>query len=250
MVKLLLVTWSYDDHYNLKDTFLYKSFIVDNSENLIHHIHFNRNNYQELEREFSVKFGYQYEFILYKIYLLKQRISEVVSDFVIYADTTDVVCLGNIDTINLNNITKVMFSSECHRYPNEGTINNWTPVNQYPDEDIKLRNFLNSGLYIGKKEKVIELLSHCIENILPIEYKNFSSDQGVYTYCHLNFYKKYIELDSKFDLFLSTYLRSENEFYLSGRNLIHRFNQTSPMFIHDNGWNYGSPKFIEKFNLV
>jgi hypothetical protein len=250
MIKLLLVTWSYDDHYDLKNTFIYKSFIANNSESLIQHIHFNRNNYQKLEQEFNSKFGFQYEFILYKIFLLRDKLNDINTEYVIYSDTTDVVCLSDIQQIKFENSSKVLFSSEFHRYPNESTLSNWEPINQYTQSDIINRNFLNSGLYIGKTEKIIELLSYCIENILPKEYKNFGGDQGVYTYCYLNSAQKYIELDSNSNLFLSTYLRSSNEYLLQNDRLTHRTNKNSPIFVHDNGWNYGSPKFIEQFKLV
>jgi hypothetical protein len=250
MIKLLLVTWSYEDYYDLKNTFIYKSFIINNSENLIHHVHFNRNNYQELEKEFNLKFGFQYEYILYKIFLLKKKITDIESEYLIYSDTNDVVCLGNIQEINLDVINKVIFSSESHMYPSQNELIKWGSTKQYPEEDIKNKKFLNSGLYIGKKENIINMMSFCINEVLPLEYKNFGGDQGIYIYTHLNNYDLFIELDDNFNMFLSTYLRSENDFIKENNKLKNRVKSTYPLFVHDNGWNYGSPRFIEKFNLI
>ena len=60
-----------------------------------------------------------------------------------------------------------------------------------------------------------------------------------------------IMLDNKSEYFLSTYNRSQNTYCKeNNQQLINILDNTSPSFIHDNGWNYGSPKFIEKFSLL
>ena len=46
-IKLVTVTWSYDDTYEINDSFLIKSFLKYNDESDLIKIHFNRNNYIE-----------------------------------------------------------------------------------------------------------------------------------------------------------------------------------------------------------
>ena len=62
MVKLITVTWSYEDLYDIQNTFLYKSFIKNNPISNFIHIHYNRNNYLELEYEFKNKYGFKFIF--------------------------------------------------------------------------------------------------------------------------------------------------------------------------------------------
>ena len=59
-MKLISVTWSYSQESNVKETILYKSFIKNNNEFDFVNIHFDRNNYLGLEKEFETKYGYQY----------------------------------------------------------------------------------------------------------------------------------------------------------------------------------------------
>ena len=73
-MKLLSITWNYTDESNYKDSLLYKSFIKNNDDKDFINIHFNRNEYSELEKDFENNYGYQFEFILYKIFLLKSTI--------------------------------------------------------------------------------------------------------------------------------------------------------------------------------
>jgi len=70
-MKLVTVTWSYEDEPKVDNSFLVLSFLKNNNISDIHNIHFNRNNYKDLESEFNEKFGNQYEFLLYRIFLLK-----------------------------------------------------------------------------------------------------------------------------------------------------------------------------------
>jgi len=50
--------------------------------------------------------------------------------------------------------------------------------------------------------------------------------------------------------FLSTYLKSPNDFRKDDIGVYSLKTNSYPIFIHDNGWNYGSPKFINHFNLI
>jgi hypothetical protein len=250
MIKLISVTWSHNDTYNFEDTILYKSFIKSNNKDNFYNIHFNRNNYQKLEMEFSEKFGYQYEFLLYRIFLLKQELLNLNFDFIIFSDINDVVCLSDINQLNPINSTEIIFSSEKHRYPNEENITNWEPNYKYSLSDVENKSFLNAGLSIGKRESFIELFDECIKNVLPKEYKNFGGDQGVFTYFYLNNQKNKILLDSQTKYFLSTYSDSPSNYIFMDGKLKNLLSNQTPIFIHDNGWNYGSPKFINHFNLI
>lgn len=250
-IKLVTVTWSENDEPSIEDSFLIKSFLKNNDKEDLITIHFNRNHYRDLESQFNGKFGYQYEFILYRIFLLKYELVKLDSDILVFSDTGDVVCLGNIQSLSEINTDKIMFSSENHRYPNEENITNWDPNYRYPESNYSQLNFLNAGLSFGKRENFIQLLSECINNVFSKEYKNFGGDQGVYTYYYINNNQNnLVTLDNKFELFLSTYLKSYHDFKLENNSIISLAYNTSPLFIHDNGWNYGSPKFINHFNLL
>jgi len=248
-MKLLTVTWSYTEEYDYVDSFLYKSFIKHNSKDNFINIHFNRNLYLKLEEDFKQRFGYQYEYILYKIFLLEPELKNLknisVDNVVIYADTNDVACLGNISELNTTfDSNSIVFSSERHKYPSQHT-----PWNKYPEHNEINSIFLNSGLFIGSTSRIHELLQKCIDKVLCLEYKDFGGDQGVYTYAYINNIDNII-LDHDSRVFLSTYLRAVNDFECKDNRLINKSNNLSPLFIHDNGWNHGSPKFIEKFKLI
>lgn len=245
-IKLLSTTWSYEELFDYKNSFLYKTFIKHNSSNNFINIHFNRNLYLELEKEFQNKFGYQYEYILYKIFLLKSKLSEINSQYIIFSDINDVACLGSIDDLEEAKFSdSIIFSSEIHQYPPE------TQWNTYPEENKKAQIFLNSGLFVGSISNIDRLMAECIDRVLSLEHKNFGGDQGIYTYAYIHQNSnKNIVLDQNSEFFLSTYLRSTNCFDYQNNRIINKNNNYSPLFIHDNGWHYGSPRFIEKFNLV
>lgn len=242
MISLVSLTWSYESISNYNNSSLYKSFIKNNSNHKFINIHFNRNIYLDLESNFQNRFNYQYEYILYKIYLFKNYLNNIDSDFLIIADTSDVACLCDIDSlldIDLDN--NVLFGSEIHQYPPP------TDWNKYPDINHNIKNYLNSGLYYGKKQDIEHLLEIALD-VLSLNYKNFGGDQGVYTYVYIN--NSIITLDHNCNIFLNTYLRSINDFIYNNNKLKFKNSDISPKFVHDNGWNYGSPKFIEKFNLI
>ena len=235
MVKLITVTWSFKDSYNLENTFLYKSFIKKNDLKNLVHIHYNRNNYIKLEHDFQNKYSTQSEYILYKLYLTLDKIKDIEADHLIFCDANDVVCLGDINSIFFNN--GVLFSSEANQYPS--SLGDFGGLDYSLEEQTK-KEYLNSGLFIADKVSYIELLENVINKILPTNIKSFCGDQGVFTYHYLSNQNPKIELDKSFSLFISTFSRDYNNF----------INFNFPMFIHDNGWDWGSPRFIEKFNLL
>lgn len=245
-MKLVSVTWSYEDESKVKETILYKSFLKNNHEFDFINIHFNRNNYLELEKDFEFKYGYQYEFLLYRVYLLKEFITEIDDEVLIFSDTNDVICLGDINKIPFDG--GIVFSTERHQYPND--ISSWSPVNKYPQENLEKSNFLNAGLQIAEKKLYIELLNSVISHVLPLNYKSFGGDQGVYIYYLINDITPKIVLDNERNIFVSTYLTSSDWYTPSNGKLLYKPTNSYPFFVHDNGWNYGSPKIIERYNLI
>jgi hypothetical protein len=245
-MKLVTVTWSYSDISDYENSVLYKSFIKKNDPKNFVNIHFNRTNYKDLEVEFEAKYAYQYEFLLYRIFLLGNKITSIDSDFIIFSDTTDVVCLDDIENIVFDG--GIMFSAERHQYPND--ISGWSPINSYSLEDKNQSSFLNAGLQIADKKTYLSLLDETIKNIFPLEYKSFGGDQGVYTYYYVNNIKPKIVLDGQRKIFVSTYLTSLDWYHLDGEMVIYKPTNTKPIFIHDNGWNYGSPKITQQLNLL
>jgi hypothetical protein len=244
MFKLLTITWSGEDTSSYKEEMLYNTFIKNNEEKYILNLHFNRNNFTEKEAEFKDKYGYQYEYLLYRIVKFKEYMLSLEDGVYICADTNDVVCLDNINNINFSELeTNVIFACENHQMPSASNITNW-PVYQYKDPF-----YLNGGLYIGKKQNILKMLEDCINKVLIYNYHNFGGDQGVYTFDYLNNKNSKIILDKENKWFLCTYNRSANDYIKKENKLFSCNTNTTPIFIHDNGWNYGSPKFINTFSL-
>jgi hypothetical protein len=235
MVKLITVTWSYEPTYDIKSTFLYRSFIKFNDvENFIH-IHYNRNDYLSLEFEFKEKYAYQYEYLLYKIFLTRNIIQKIDSDYFIFSDASDVVCLGNIDSLTIQD--EILFSSEINQYPS--SFGDWGGIDYTPN-DHKNKNYLNAGLFLTNKENYIKLLDNVINNILPKNLKSFGGDQGVFIFHYLSNNLPKIILDTNYTIFLSTFSRHRDSIKI----------EDFPLFVHDNGWDWGSPRFITNYNLI
>ena len=180
------------------------------------------------------------------LFLLKEKLKEIDDGIIIYCDTNDVVCLDNINNLNYNGGT--IFSSEKNRYPNDNS--SWKPSSSYPEWNLNNNIYLNSGLIVTTKKLYLNLLDNIIGNVIPLNYKNFGGDQGVYTYHYINNLSPKIILDETCEFFVSTYLTSPNCFEKIGERLKHKLTNTTPMFIHDNGLNFGSPRIIKNFNLI
>ena len=245
-MKLISVTWSYGNESHIEETILYRSFIKHNNEKDFINIHYNRTNYEELEKEFHSKFGYQYEFLLYRIFLLSDRLKSIDDDVFIFSDTTDVVCVGNINDIDYTG--GIIFSAERHQYPND--ISSWKPINKYPQENLDKSNFLNAGLQMSEKNLYSDFLESVIEHVFPIEYKTFGGDQGVFIYYFINEFSPKITLDTSRNIFVSTYLTSAESYKTNDGKVQYIPTNSFPFFIHDNGWNYGSPRIIERYSLI
>lgn len=235
MKKVITVTWSYEDVFCLKNTFLYRSFIKNNDESNLIHIHYNRNNFKQLEEEYKEKYGYQYEFLLYKIFLTKDKLKGIDAEYLIFCDANDTVCLGDINT--MPSPENVIFSTEINQYPS--SMGEWGGL-EYSEEERTNRHFLNAGLFIASKNKYIELLESVIKNIFSKNIKSFGGDQGVFIFHYLSKSLPEISIDKESKLFFCSFSRDHNNY----------LNYKFPIFLHDNGWDWGSPRFIEKFRLV
>ena len=236
-MKILTTTWSYEDKFDITSTTLWKSFIKNNKADDFIHIHYNRKQFDKLEQEFKQRFDYQYEYILYKIFLMKDFVKNNVHDDIIFCDATDTACLYCIDNIKSpeNCIT---FSREISQYPS--SLGDWGDEAQWQQNQINNKIFLNAGLFVSSTENYIKLLDSVIDNILVKDLKSFGGDQGVYTYHYLLKNTPEIILDENNNIFLSTF----------NRDIAHFKKEELPCFIHDNGYDYGSPRFIENFNLI
>jgi len=235
MNKIISVTWSYEDDFNLKDTFLYRSFIKHNTPEQFIHIHYNRNNYKQLEAEFKEKYSFQYEFLLYKIYLTKDKLKNIDADCLIFCDANDTVCLGNINIIQ--SPSNVIFSTEINQYPS--SMGDWGGL-EYSEEERTKKHFLNAGLFVATRENYIALLESVTNNVISKNLKSFGGDQGVFIFHYLSKYSPEVIIDKESKLFFCSFSRDYNNYS----------NYSFPLFVHDNGWNWGSPRFIEKFKLI
>ena len=234
-IKVLAITWNNEDTFDLESTYLYQSFIKHNNPEDIINIHFNRNQYADLEKDFESKYGYQYEFLLYRLYLVLDKIRDMPYTHFIVSDTTDVVCLGDIKTIKAGK--GILFSSEANRYP--WSMGDWG-VPEYSEQEQAEKTYINGGLFLADKGGYIDLLNAIRQHIFPKNLKSLGGDQGVFAYHYLSKLNPQITLDKENKLFLCTYDRNAADFV----------DYEFPMFVHDNGWNWGSPKFIHKFNLI
>ena len=167
-MKVVAVTWSFEDTFDIERTTLYRSFIKNNKKEDIVNIHYNREDYKKEEEDFKGRFGNQYEFLLYRIYLLKDRLKDIEEQTLIFSDTNDVVCLGDIK--NISHSGGIKFSAEKHQYPNN--IDSWKLREEEQVKYSKEGEYLNAGLQIAKKSEYIKLIENVIENIIPLDYKD------------------------------------------------------------------------------
>lgn len=250
-MKLITVTWNHYNTFDIQNTFLYKSFKKHNSDKDFVHIHFNRNEYSQLETEFSHRFGPESEFILYKIFLLLPKLKDIDTDYIIFCDANDVTCLrpinGLIEAYDLDNF--IIIGHEKNMWPPLDRQKSWSNYTGYNDFENQNRLFLNSGMILSKKTKYVEMLENMIKYVFPSKIKNFSNDQGVFTYYYNMKIKPEIKLDYSNLFVVNTFSRNVEEFYLNKSQLVELKTGIKPYFLHDNGWNHGSPKYHNHFEL-
>lgn len=251
-IKLVTVTWSYEETFNIEETSLYKSFKKFNPNVEVEHFHFNRRHNQEKEKDFAARFGAESEYLLYKIELLLEKIKTVNSKYIIFCDANDVTCMRSVDYLidifDLEN--QVIVGHEKNTWPTQEIKNTWPNYVDYDEKHKNSRTFLNSGMILSKTDKFIEMLQSIVTNVFSTNINTFSNDQGVYTYYYNMGIEPKIKLDFLSIFALNTFSRNVNEYYLNKDNrLVSNETGITPCFIHDNGWNHGSPKYFQHFNL-
>lgn len=250
-ISLITVTWSHNDTFDIENTSLYKSFKKFNPKKDFYHFHFNRNHYQQLESEFNTKFGQESEYLLYKIQMLLEKVKDIETDYFIFCDANDVVCLSNVDYLidlfDLDNY--IILGHEKNIWPSLEKQRSWPGYEEYRERDFKMDTYLNGGMFLSRKDKYIEMLQSLIDNVFSTNINNFHNDQGVYIYHYNKLMKPEMKLDYASIFALNTYLRSKDDFYEHENRLVCKETGVKPCFIHDNGWNYGSPRYHDHFNL-
>ena len=250
-IKIVTVTWSHQETYDIKKTTLYKSFKKFNPFKEVFHHHFNRGHYWQEESLFANKYGRESEYLLYKIFLWRDIVRDIEADYIIFCDANDVVCLTHVDDlVNQYDLDKnIIVGHEKNQWPTLEAKQTWPDYKDYNIYDTENRKFLNSGMIIAKKEKYVEMLDSMVENVMSKDIKTFNNDQGVFTYYYNMGVEPRIKLDYTNNFVVNTFSRSHDEYVLENGRLMSKKNQTSPVFVHDNGWNHGSPKFLNHFEL-
>jgi len=262
-LSLVAVTWSHEDTYDISNHMLLRSFQNYNPDKEVIQIHFNRTHYGLKEKEFLNIYGSQYEFVLYRIFLLEEKLAELDLDYVIMCDTPDVTCINNIEHLpqifDLDN--HVIFGMEKNQWPMPMVKEKYLDYTDYQGYDKENHCYVNGGCILAKKTRLIELIQLCkakMENHNYVFKKSFEEDSrwggaggdtGVWTWMYNMVPESGIKLDYLSNFALNTYLRSTEEYYLSNNKLYSKFYSSTPCFVHDNGWNYGSPKYHDHFQL-
>ena len=250
---LVTITWSNEPSFDIENTTLYKSFKNFNPNHQFAHFHFNRGHYHQQEAEFHERFDQQSDYILYKICMLKEKLqNHVTSEYVIFCDANDVVCLGNVDhllnTFDLEN--HVVVGAEKNQWPVPERKLGWAGFKDYSGFDAENQFYVNSGMVLAKRTNFIEMLESMKRNILSTNIKNFMNDQAVYTWHYTAKSLPLIELDYNTTFAVNTFKRSCEEYYLNNeQRLVSKATGEKPCFVHDNGWNHGSPKYVNHFQL-
>jgi FkbM family methyltransferase len=153
-----------------------------------------------------------------------------------------------LDMFDLEN--NVIVGHEKNTWPTQERKGTWPNYRDYDEKHMTNRTFLNSGMILSKTDKFIEMLQSMVDNVFSTNINTFSNDQGVYTYYYNMGIAPKIKLDFLNIFALNTFSRNVNEFYLNNDNkLVSHETGVIPCFIHDNGWNHGSPKYHVHFEL-
>jgi hypothetical protein len=252
MIKVISTTWGNHGQNHYENTTVYRSFAkYNNPENFII-LHFNRGLYNQEEHDYGTRLGQMAEYILYKIKLTKLEVEKLETDYVIFCDFNDVFCTGNIDHLpdlfDLKN--NVVFSGERNDWPKADKKAVWPDYCDYRGFDAQNRYFLNSGVQLASKENYLKLLEACLKPFDEHNIQGHGGDQGVFTY-HYNCHNEpRIVLDYAQVFAWSTYDSNYDDYYMQDNKIYYRPFGTSPIFIHDNGWNHGGKKFSQHFGLT
>tara|TARA_R110002012_G_scaffold317910_1_gene535213 strand:- start:4104 stop:4904 length:801 start_codon:yes stop_codon:yes gene_type:complete len=259
-INLAVVTFSNEDeNTEVMNSSLCKSFKKFNPKKEIFHHHFNRGKNHQLESQQWEMFGKgiehqvqsQTEFITYRIDLWREKLKNMDTDYIISCDTNDVVCLGPVDRLvdmfDLDN--NIIFSHEKNTWPTHQMKSTWKNYQDYRGFDLEEKKFLNAGMILAKKDKYIELLNSVMDNVLSMELDTMGNDQGAFTYYYNSNFNPQIKLDYTNKFGLNTFNRGHNEYFLENNKLVSKKHGTTPLFIHDNGWDHGSPRYSNHFKL-
>jgi len=262
-IKMIETTWSYDNNSPIKNQILYKSFKKFNPFIDVEDIHFNRNEYSNIEPLYNKIYGYQYDFILYEIILSYEKLRKIDADYFIFCNVNDVTCISSInnliDMFDLEN--KVIFSAEKNRWPSPTVTQHWAGYTGYSDENMTNKIFLNGGGILSKKNNFLKLLEIAIDFVLNKRYVfeeirkkddkfgGAGGAQGVYTWIYNMIDNSPIQLDVESRFMVNTYCRTLDEYYMDNNKIYSKASGISPCFVHDNGWDYGSPRYHDNFNL-
>jgi len=210
------------------------------------HSHFNRGDYWQQEKTYADKFDLQSEYLLYKVDLIRQTAALIDTEFTIMADFNDVYTTGPVDHLPaLFDLDRAaVFSSERNRYPKTPT-----PAYEYSPFDVSHSWFLNSGVILAKTSVLKQLLDKAVEVYVNSEKRISGGDQGLFTQYYNAGVQPLIQLDYANLVSLSTYDSSYDDYYTKNNRIYSKRFNTSPVFIHDNGSNYGGRKFIEYFKI-
>lgn len=254
-VSLVTTTWSCSSTFDLLNTELYKSFKHFNPNLPVYHCHYNRYDFLKKEWEFTDRFGLkqQAEYILYKIVFLKDHLEQITTDYIIVCDANDVVCLNDVhyllNCFDLENL--VVVGTEKQQWPPKENSDSWKIFGfvDYSNFDLQNKYFLNSGMILASKKNFAKMLEQMIDIILAKNIKNFRNDQGVFVWYYTAQMQPQIKLDYENTFVVNTFGRTTEDFEFKDNKLYEKNKQTAPCFVHDNGLEHGSPKFIEHFDL-
>ncbi len=179
-----------------------------------------------------------------KIYRLRQDLEKIKSEWTLFTDLRDVICIDNpIPKISLlkHYNKKILLSAEITCWPEDHLKSRF--------EDTKHKDtapnykYLNSGVILGKTKDLIEHLDMLISMMEsnPSLKEEWRTDQNIWQYLYLD-QEKYgasIALDVDTHLSLSTFgVPDENieAIYENGQKFVQfSLNQGRPAFLHFNG---------------
>jgi len=251
MIKVITATWSHTPSYNIEHTVTHRTYCKYNDPANFVNFHFGRGIYQQEETDYGTRLGKQAEFILYKIDLLREKVAQLDTDYIIFCDANDVTCTGKVDNLpemfDLDN--RIVFSAERNDWPKQHMIAHWPEYRGYSPWDRVNMMYLNSGVQLAKKEKYLELLDSCMEKFVSKNIQGHGGDQGVFVWHYNMCDTPKITLDYANVFALSTYDSCAEDYYCQNNKIYSKKFGTSPVFIHDNGTNYGGQRFAQRFGI-
>jgi hypothetical protein len=262
-IKLLVTTWSNSDVSNVDDQILLKSFKKYNPDIDIIKVHYNRGKYHNIENAYGKLYGYQHEVLLYRVVMMYHKVKQSDADFLILCDTNDVTCIAPINNLpDLFDLESyVIIGAETNQWPMPTVKQNWERYTDYDKKHHDNKTYINGGGLLASKASLLNLLDIARELLIENQqvyarsielddrYGGAGSDQGIFTWIFNNVKDSPIKLDYESRFLLNTYGRSENDYYVKDGRFYSKVTGIPTCFVHDNGWDHGSPKFHDKLEL-